>query len=80
MNTGIHNGIIRQFEIHLKTELHWSVCLLHFNELPFRHLYNKLEGSVTKGPGKSTGNIAEMLEKCDTLQVFIDMILDCSFK
>lgn len=42
-NTGIRNGILRRFEMQLNRPLHWFVCLLHFNELPFRHLFESLE-------------------------------------
>lgn len=69
VNTGNQGGIIRLFEKHLQRELHWSVCLLHFNELPFRHLYNKLEHSTTKGPKTSTGLLAAILDICDTVEV-----------
>lgn len=72
VNTGIRSGIIRLFEQHLQRPLHWSVCLLHFNELPFRHLYNTLEKSFTKGPTTSTGRLAAVLGICDTIQVKYD--------
>ena len=35
-NTGKSNGIIRKLEENLGRPLHWLVCLLHCNELPFR--------------------------------------------
>lgn len=70
-NTGTENGVIRQFEKHLNRPLHWFVCLAHFNELPFRALYNKLESSVTKGPQTSTGVLAAKLIDCEKLKVFV---------
>lgn len=69
VNTGVRGGIIRLFEQHLKRSLHWCVCLLHFNELPLRHLYDALEKSVTTGPGTSTGQLSALLANCDTIQV-----------
>ncbi|GBM03397.1 hypothetical protein AVEN_237490-1, partial [Araneus ventricosus] len=38
-NTGWKNGLIRRIEIPLGKPLQWVVCLLHFNELPFRNLF-----------------------------------------
>jgi hypothetical protein len=48
-NTGWKTGVIRQIEESIKRPLQWSVCLLHFNELPFRHLFQALDGETT-GP------------------------------
>ncbi|GBL75056.1 hypothetical protein AVEN_243840-1 [Araneus ventricosus] len=48
VNTGWKNGLIRRIEIHLGKPLQWVVCLLHhFNELPFRHLFQYLEDKST---------------------------------
>ncbi|GBM69658.1 hypothetical protein AVEN_124441-1 [Araneus ventricosus] len=47
VNTGWKNGLIRRIEIHLRKSLRWAVCLLHFNELPFRQYLD----------GKSTINL-----------------------
>lgn len=68
-NTGTSGGIIRRFEEHLGREVHWAICLLHFNELPLRHLYNHIEGSIAKGPRAATGPLARKLDICHTLQV-----------
>ncbi|GBM01313.1 hypothetical protein AVEN_170360-1 [Araneus ventricosus] len=43
VNTGWKNGLIRRIEIHLRKALQWAVCLLHFNDLPFRHLFQYLD-------------------------------------
>lgn len=48
-NTGIHAGVIRQFEKHLKKPLQWLICLIHSNELPLKALMKKIDGP-TKGP------------------------------
>lgn len=70
-NTGTSGGILRLIECHLGRPIHWFICLLHFNELPFRHLYNAIEKSVTTGPKTSTGSLAQRMEICNTLQVNI---------
>lgn len=70
-NTGPSGGVLRLIECHLGRPIHWFICLLHFNELPYRHLYNAVEKSVTTGPRSSTGLLAARLEICHTLQVNI---------
>lgn len=44
------------------------MCLLHFNELPLRHLFCKLDG-VTSGPRSFTGIIGKCLIGCEDLPV-----------
>lgn len=61
-NTGKNNGVIRNLENNLQHPLHWFVCLLHFNELPFRHVFDKIDASFTTGPKSSTGKLAKALE------------------
>lgn len=67
-NTGKFRGIIRLFEERLKRPLQWIICMLHLNELPLRHLFNKLDGK-TSGPGSYNGPIGKLLEKCETKPV-----------
>ena len=43
--TGQHAGFIRSLELLLKNPLQWSICLLHCNELPFRHVFKMLDGT-----------------------------------
>ena len=38
----------------------WSICLLHTNELPLRHLFTDLDGPTT-GANSSQGVIAKLL-------------------
>ncbi|XP_031637677.1 uncharacterized protein LOC116350095, partial [Contarinia nasturtii] len=66
-NTGIKNGILRRFEMQLNRPLHWFVCLLHFNELPLRHLFETLEKSSTTGPRSTTGTLSKQIETCEKL-------------
>lgn len=42
-NTGDKGGRIRNIEI----DVNWFICILHCNELPFRHLFQKLDGTTT---------------------------------
>lgn len=44
-------------------DVHWDICLLHFNELPLRELFNRLDG-VTLGPRQFSGPIGKMLVGC----------------
>lgn len=48
-NTGWKNGVLRNIEVMCKRPLQWFVCLLHFNKLPYRHLFEHLDGTTT-GP------------------------------
>lgn len=63
VNTGIHRGVIRLLELENKSALHWFVCLLHANELPLRHLIEKLDGA-TSGPRGYSGPIGKLLNGC----------------
>ena len=61
-NTGKSNGIIRRLEESLGRPLQWLVCMLHFNELPFRKYFSTLDGATTTGPSSSSGVIASLLD------------------
>lgn len=49
VNVGKEGGVIRLLERRLDKPLQWIICLLHMNELPFRHLFQHIDGS-TSGP------------------------------
>lgn len=68
VNTGKDNGVIRLFEKNLQRPLQWIICMFHLNELPLRHLFNKLDGS-TIGPSSSIGPIGKLIENCEKLPV-----------
>lgn len=68
-NTGTENGVLRLFEKQLNTPIHWFICLLHFNELPFRHLYEALDKTVTSGPRAASGKLFKAIQECEKLQV-----------
>lgn len=67
-NTGKFSGVIRLFEKRLQRPLQWIICMLHLNELPLRHLFNKLDG-VTTGPSSHAGLIGKSLENCEKLPI-----------
>ena len=39
VNVGKDGGLIRYIELNLGRPLQRMICLFHFNELPFRHLF-----------------------------------------
>ena len=45
----------------MKHAVHWSICLLHFNELPLRHLFEAFDG-VTTGPRSFSGPIGKQIQ------------------
>lgn len=71
-NTGKDAGILRLLEVRLQKPLHWFVCLLHFNELPFRHLFAKIDSSVSTGPKSATGAITKAIVEVNN-PVHMDM-------
>lgn len=68
VNTGAVGGVIRLLEEHLNRPLQWLICMLHANELPLRHLINKVDG-VTQGPKGFSGIIGQALMTCELLPV-----------
>ncbi|GBM67381.1 hypothetical protein AVEN_216966-1 [Araneus ventricosus] len=59
VNTGRKSGDIRCLELKLGKPLQWVICLLHFNELTLRHLFEMLDGP-TNGPKSYSGNIGSL--------------------
>ena len=51
-------------EKHLERTVQWLVCLLHANELPLRHLIEKLDG-----PNVFSGPIGSSLTGCEELPI-----------
>lgn len=60
---GSDGGVILRVETFLNRPLNWFICMLHLNELPFRHLFLKLDGSTT-GPKSFTGVLGKKLKDC----------------
>ena len=62
VNTGVHNGVIRIVEQELEEVVQHIICLLHLNELPFRHEFCEVDG-VTSGPDAFKGKIGKDVAK-----------------
>ena len=60
VNTGCNNGVIRKIEECLGRPLQWAICQLHLNELPFRHLFELVDGKTT-GPSSYRGKIGQQI-------------------
>ena len=73
MNTGWRNGVHAHFERLVGHSVVWSICLLHTNELPLRHLITKLDGPTSSDKGFS-GDVCKNLSRVD------DMEFDPNFK
>jgi hypothetical protein len=61
VNTGRHGGVLKLIEIHLGRSVQWLVCLLHANELPFRHIFESIYGKTT-GPTTFKGVFGAQLK------------------
>ena len=58
--TGCYNGIIAICEQELGMKRQWSICQLHGNECPMRHVFQYLGGSQgTLGPKSFRGLIVQ---------------------
>ena len=68
VNTGAVRGVIHLMEVSLGRPMQWLICLLHANELPLRHLIQKLDGAG-KGPEMFSGVIGKSLKTCEQLPV-----------
>ncbi|GBO12754.1 hypothetical protein AVEN_176035-1 [Araneus ventricosus] len=59
-NTGWKNGVIRNIELKIQRPLQWFICLFHFNEVPFKYLFEYLDGETTR-PASFSGKIGKQL-------------------
>ncbi|GBN88006.1 hypothetical protein AVEN_218478-1 [Araneus ventricosus] len=76
-NTGWKNGVIHRIEYHVGHPLQWSICILHFNELPFRHIFQHIDGQIA-GPKSFSGPIEQHLTCYENLP-FVDYEpIDCT--
>ncbi|GBN76607.1 hypothetical protein AVEN_207599-1, partial [Araneus ventricosus] len=67
--TGVFNGVIRRFELKLQKPF----CLLHFNELPLRHLFER----KSSGPSPYTGDIGRNLKGYEKLPLVAFNSTEC---
>ena len=68
VNSGVKGGVIRLLELELGRPLQWMIRLLHANELPLRHLLQKLDG-VTHGPKSFSGRTGKSIQACENMPV-----------
>ena len=68
VNTGEKGGAIRMIELKLNKPVHHFICQPHANELPLRHLVEKLDGK-TSGPHGFTGPIGKLLNNYENLPI-----------
>ena len=61
---GVHNGAIRNLEELRKRSVPWSICLLHCNELPLRHVFQALDGTTSSD--SFSGLVGRSLKGCVT--------------
>jgi hypothetical protein len=76
VNTGGFNGVIRRLELKLQRPIQWIICLLHFNELPLRHLFEYIDGK-SSGPTSYTGDIGRNLKECEKLPLVAFNRIEC---
>ncbi|GBO25846.1 hypothetical protein AVEN_82910-1 [Araneus ventricosus] len=58
VNTGVFNCSIRRHELKLYRPIQWIICLLHFNELSLRQLFQR----KSSGPSSYTGDFGRILK------------------
>ena len=66
LNTGSKEGAIALLEQKLGKRLVWSICMLHTNELPLRHLIQQLDGPTGSG-NTLTGPAGRLLPQTQSL-------------
>lgn len=47
VNIGYKGGAIRKIEEKMNRSVQWVICLIQFNELPFRALFQNFDGKKT---------------------------------
>ena len=73
MNTGWRNGVHVSFERLVDHRVVWSICLLHTNELPLRHLIIKIDGPTSSDRGFS-GPVCKNLSKVEEMEFDPDFV------
>jgi hypothetical protein len=62
VNTGPNNGAVHHLELMLGKPLHYAVCQLHGNELPFRAIFYHYDGKPS-GPEHWRGPIGKQIKE-----------------
>ena len=61
-NTGWKTGLVVTLEKEIGKRVHLIGCSLHQNELPWKHVFGKLDGG-TKGPNTLSGPVGKLLTR-----------------
>ena len=67
-NTGWKSGVIQNIKVRCQRPLQWFICLLHFNELPYKQLYEHLDRTTT-GPASFSGPTGKQIHSCEKNRV-----------
>ena len=70
-NTGWKGGTNAHLEKMLCHKCHWAVCMCHTNELPLRHLIDKLDGKTSSKDG-FTGPVGKLLSNVPDMEMNYD--------
>ena len=62
VNTGHENGTIKRLEVLLNHPVNWCICLIHFVELIFKHLFKLHDGDTTSA-GTYKGVIGQEISR-----------------
>ncbi|KAJ8870255.1 hypothetical protein PR048_029276 [Dryococelus australis] len=65
-NKGWNTSDICTIEEQVKRPLQWGVCLLHFNELPFRHLFQTLDAKINSTCWTKSDSCPEDISVCES--------------
>ena len=66
--TGWQGGAIAHLEKLIEQKCMWTICMIHLNELPLRHLIENLDGK-TCSADKFKGEIGKLLPKVDQFPI-----------
>jgi len=63
-NTGWQAGAIKHLEDRIRQPVHWLICMLHCNELPFKNLFYYLDGK-TRSHNEYSGEVGILMSADD---------------
>ena len=65
--TGCHGGALTHFERIMGHRSLWSICMIHTNQLPFRHIISEIDGPTNSRDG-FTGPTGKLLKNVNTMK------------
>ena len=78
VNTGHKEGLITLLERQLSFLLQWLKCMLHFNEIPLKHIIETLYGAAHR-PNSFWASVTKELENCGNLPIVDFEIISTDF-